>query len=108
MKKAAIWILAVVLVVSLTSCASKEKKIMAGLDRPVDCTTAEGDIRVLKSEKAHTGEQIGMGVASIVPASAVIAILSGTWTTQAKIATGEYDKMIDARIKKIQETCNVQ
>jgi len=108
MKKAALCLMAIMLVVSFSACASKEKKIMAGLDRPVDCTNAEGDIRVLKSEKEHSDKQVQMGMASILPPAAIMALLTDTYGTQVKIASGDYNKMLDKRIKKIQETCGVE
>lgn len=108
MKKAALLIMVLFLVVSLSACASKEKKIMAGLDRPVDCTNAEGDIRVLKSEKEHAAKQVQMGLASILPPAVIMALLTDTYGTQVKITTGDYNKMLDKRIKKIQETCGVE
>lgn len=108
MKKAAIWVLAIVLVVSLTACASKEKKIEDSLDRPVDCTNAEGDIRVLKSEKEHADKQVQMGIASILPPAAIMALLTDTYGTQVEIASGDYNEMLDKRIKKIQETCGIE
>ena len=40
--------------------------------------------------------------------SAVLGILTGTETTKLKVATGEYNKMIDQRIAEIKATCGLQ
>lgn len=72
---------------------------------PINCATAEGDIRLLKHEKAHVAEQIAEGVTAIFPAGLVLGILTGTEGTKIKVATGEYNKMIDERIAEIKSEC---
>lgn len=62
---------------------------------PVNCATAEGDIRVLKSEKAHVGEQILKGVTAITPAGFVLGMVTGTEKKKLEIASGDYNKKID-------------
>jgi hypothetical protein len=90
-------------------CAYQFKKQEEAAEKmPVNCATAEGDLRVLKGEKAHVGEQIAMGVTAIVPASLVIGILTGTEVEKLKVASGEYNKQIDAKIAEIQAQCGVQ
>jgi hypothetical protein len=79
----------------------------AAESKPIDCSTAPGDIRVLKGEKAHVVEQIAMGVTSIYPAGLVLGILTGTEGTKIQVATGEYNKMIDKKIAEIQNACGV-
>ena len=64
---------------------------------PVNCNTAAGDIRVLQSEKERAAE----GVSAIVPAGAALGILMWTEPTKIKVATGEYNEMIDKRIAQI-------
>lgn len=90
-------------------CAYQFKKQEEAAEKmPVNCATAEGDLRVLKSEKANVGEQIAMGVTAIVPASLVIGILTGTEVEKVKVAAGEYNKQLDAKIAEIQTQCGVQ
>ncbi len=74
---------------------------------PVNCATAQGDMRVLQSEKAHVVQQVAMGVTSIYPAGLVLGILTGTEGTKIQVATGEYNKMIDKKIAEIKSTCGV-
>lgn len=92
-----------------TGCAMKLKKEEKAAEQmPVNCATAEGDIRVLKGEKAHVAERIAMGVTAIYPASLVVGLLTGTEGTKIQVATGEYNKTLDAKIAEIQSTCGVQ
>jgi hypothetical protein len=103
--------LAVVLLASLSlGCAMDQRKTEKSLDdpAPVNCATADGDIRVLKSEKAHVAQQAAEGVTAIVPAGIVVGILTGTEGTKFQVATGEYNKKIDARIALIQRECGVK
>ncbi len=84
----------------------KSQTHRGGKNNPVNCATAENDIKELEKEKANVGEQIFAGLTSIAPPALVMGILTGTETSKIKVALGTYDKLIDARIKKIKETCN--
>ena len=74
---------------------------------PVNCATAEGDIRVLESERAHVGEQIFKGVTAIAPAGFVLGMVTGTEGDKLEIASGEYNEKIEKRIAKIKSTCGL-
>ncbi len=90
-------------------CATKQKKVEHTLKNPapVNCQTAEADVRVLEGEKAHVGERIADGVTAIVPAGAALGILTWTEGTKIRVATGKYNKMIDKRIAQIKEECGM-
>src|SRR5262245_13797332 len=90
-------------------CAIEQKKEEKAAEQmPVNCATADGDLRVLRGEKAHVAEQVAMGVTAIYPAGLVIGLLTGTEGTKIQVATGEYNKKLDAKIAEIQSTCGVQ
>ena len=109
MRKASLAVLAICLMISLVTCgAKKQKKVEQEMKQPIQCATAEGDIRVLKSEKAHAAQQIAEGVTSIAPPGAVVGIITGTEKEKMKVGVGEYNKMIDQRIAEIKETCGVE
>jgi hypothetical protein len=92
-----------------SGCAMRMKKEeKAAEEMPVNCATADGDIRLLRSEKAHVAEQIAMGVTAIYPAGLVVGLLTGTEGTKLQVATGEYNKKLDAKIAQIQSECGVQ
>ena len=93
----------------LSGCAMKlEKEEKAAEGMPVNCATADGDIRVLRGEKAHVAEQIALGVTAIYPAGLVVGLLTGTEGTKIQVATGDYNKKLDAKIAQIQQQCGVQ
>jgi hypothetical protein len=95
--------------VLVAGCATEYKKNEANLDKPpINCFTAEGDIRVLQSEKANVAQQMAAGVAAIVPTSIVVGLITGTEGTKAQVESGEYNRKIDARIAEIKSTCGVQ
>ena len=94
--------------VLVAGCAMQEKKTMESLSQPINCATAEGDIRVLQSEKKNVAEQVAQGVTALTPAGIVMGILTGTETTKLKVGVGEYNKKIDERIAQIKATCGVQ
>ena len=90
-------------------CAMQQKKVLAELQHPgpVDCSTAQGDLRLLQSEKANVAERAVEGASAIYPAGALVGIPAGTEGTKLKVALGEYDEAIDARIAQIKETCGI-
>jgi hypothetical protein len=94
--------------VLVAACAPITKQEKQELAKPIDCRTAEGDLRVLQSEKANVAQQIANGVTAIVPAGAVIGIISGTETDKFTVASGDYNKMIDQKIAEIKQKCGIQ
>ena len=109
MKKVIMIVLAICLVITLAACAaSKQKKVEQEMKQPINCATAEGDIRALGHEKANVMQRIAEGVTAIVPASIVVGIVTGTEKEKLQVGTGEYNKMIDKRIAEIKETCGIK
>ncbi len=99
----------VVLALLLSGCATKLKKEEKAAEQmPVNCATADGDIRLLRSEKAHVAEQIALGVTAIYPAGLIVGLLTGTEGTKLQVATGEYNKKLDEKIAQIQSECGIQ
>jgi hypothetical protein len=104
-------LMTVFLIVGLTSaCAMRQKKVEKELKDPgpVDCSTAQGDLRLLHHEKANVAERMAEGITSIYPAGLVIGVLTRTESTKVKVAIGDYNKAIDKRIAAIQQTCGIQ
>jgi hypothetical protein len=93
----------------VAGCATQYKKTEENLNKPpINCFTAEGDIRVLQSEKANVVQQMAAGLQAIVPTSIVVGLITGTSGTRAQVESGEYNKMIDARIAEIKSVCGMQ
>ena len=97
--------------IMLPACAAlKQKQTLESLDHPdhpINCSTAEGDLRVLEQEKAHVAQQIFEGATAITPAGAVLGILTGTELTKLEVAIGVYNKKIDERIAAIKKHCGL-
>jgi len=98
-------ILMISLAVFVSACAMQQKKVEKEMKAPISCGTAESDLRVLQNEKAHVAEQIAEGVTAIIPISLVVGVITRTEGTKVKVATGEYNKMIDKRIAEIKSEC---
>jgi len=88
-------------------CAMQEKQTMESLNQPIYCGTAEGDIRVLQSEKTHVAQQVASGLGAIAPAGIVMGVLTGTEGTKLQVAAGDYNAKIDQRIAAIRATCRI-
>ena len=101
--------LAMALGSGLAACtASKDvKQVEAQEAAPINCATAEGDIRVLQGEKASVADRLARGITAIVPAGAVVGIVGGQEGAKLEIASGEYNSMIDKRIAAIRAQCNL-
>jgi hypothetical protein len=76
--------------------------------KPIDCATAEVDIAHLQHEKKSTGERMLLGVTSIMPIGLVLNTAAGTEQQNKEIATGDYNKKIEARIAEIKRACGIE
>jgi hypothetical protein len=91
-----------------SGCAMQEKKNEQHAEAmPVNCSTAEGDIRMLQGEKANTAQKIGAGVTMVVPVGLVVGVVTSTERTKYQVTTGEYNTMLDKKITEIKQTCGV-
>ena len=102
--------LAMALAITSVGCARSQKKVMAELksDSSIDCTTADGDVRLLQHEKANVAERIAEGVTMIYPAGLVIGVVTRTEKTKYQVAVGDYNEAIDKRIAEIKEQCGIE
>jgi hypothetical protein len=105
MNKIFILAVAATFFVSCAPITTQEKQELA---KPVNCATAEGDLRMLRSEKASVEKMIADGVTAVVPVGAIIGIVTLTEGDKFKVATGEYNKAIDKKIQEIKTQCNCQ
>lgn len=103
-----------VLIVALLSvfiagCASPiTPQAKEDLSKPVNCATAEQDIKTLEAEKASVATQVASGATAVLPVSAVIAILGGNESAKIEVAVGEYNDRIDKKIAEIKQQCNIK
>jgi len=97
-----------IIVMLVPACAMQYKKTEEGMQQPINCATAQGDLRVLEEEKVNVAQQIAAGVTSIFPAGLVIGLVTGTAGAKMRVATGDYNKMLDQRIAEIKQQCGIQ
>jgi len=100
---------AVVLTVVLAGCAAPiTQQAKQDMAQPVDCTTAQGDLRSLNAEKAHVSTEIKDGVTSIVPIGLVAHLFMRDEKSTFEVGTGEYNRALDKKIAEIKSTCGIQ
>ena len=100
-------LLVVCVVMLLTACVKDEQRVEQEMKQPVNCATAEGDIRTLEQEKSHVAKQVATGVTAITPIGLVMGVVTGTEGTKLRVATGTYNTKIDQRIAEIKRTCGL-
>lgn len=92
----------------LAACSPVSKQAKQDLAKPVNCATAEGDIRALNSEKENVGREIAAGVTAIVPIGLVLNAATGNEKAHYQVATGEYNTMLDKKIAEIKQQCGIK
>jgi hypothetical protein len=95
----------IIAVILLAGCHTIPQKAKDDLAKPIDCSTADEDIATLEKERASAGKKLGAGVNMIMPASAVVGILSGDYSDRVKVASGQYNKDIEKKIAEIKAAC---
>jgi hypothetical protein len=62
----------------------------------------------LEGEKTHASEQLATGVTTIIPRGLFTSAVDGKTVEDAKVATGDYNKMLDDKIAEIKKTCGLK
>ena len=94
--------------VVLGACASKEaEEVKQAETMPVNCATAEGDLRMLRSEKANVAERIAEGATAITPVGFIIGVATQTEGEKIEMAAGRYNQILDQKITELQQQCGV-
>ena len=91
----------------LAGCAPVSKQEKMELAQPVQCSTAEGDIRMLTAEKTHAMRRIAAGAISIVPVGFIYGVATQSEGDRLDLAVGHYNQLIDEKIAKIKATCGL-
>jgi hypothetical protein len=92
----------------MLGCAAQYKKTEGRVaEMPVNCDTADGDIRVLQNEKTNVAQQAAAGVTMVFPIGLVVGLVQGTQGTKWRVTTGEYNKALDTKIAEIKQTCHL-
>ena len=110
LKKLTLALTAIILSTVLASAdemSSKMAKGKADVKIPINCPSAEADIRVLNSEKVHAKKQAVSGIFSITPIGLFTNAISSP-SKSVKIHVKEYDKMLDDKIVEIKRVCHIK
>ncbi|WP_235216099.1 hypothetical protein [Ruegeria halocynthiae] len=75
---------------------------------PVNCATADGDLRAIAAEKKHAQDQQVESVVSILPAGALLGLITGTENKRLSMLSGDYVKALDDRADEIKTKCNIK
>ncbi len=75
---------------------------------PVNCATAEGDLRAIAAERKHAEDQQVESAIAITPAGALLGLVTGTEKKRLTMLSGDYVKQLDQRADEIKATCNTQ
>ena len=98
------WLLMMTGVVLLASaCTSPSGTEATAQSAPINCATAEADLRVLRSEQSHAMEQAMGGGTTMVPSGLVTEPEFGT----SPIGAGQYGEYLSNRISQIEQTCGL-
>jgi hypothetical protein len=62
----------------------------------------------LQNEKTHASQQLAAGVSAIAPVGLVVGVATGSEGTNAKVATGDYNEMLDKKIGEIKQKCGMK
>ncbi len=75
---------------------------------PVNCATAEGDLRAIAAEKKHAQDQEVESVTALTPAGALLGLVTGTENKKLQMLSGDYVKQLDERSAEIKATCGLK
>lgn len=99
---------AAALTVFCASAQAATDTAATGAAQPVNCATAEGDIRALKSEKQYAQTHQLENATALVPAGALLGLLNGTENKKLEMLSPDYQQHIDTRISQIKKTCGLK
>lgn len=93
------------MILLLDGCATVYDSAKYHLSKPVDCLTANEDIAALEAEKASLFKRARCGAQVARPYGAAASVLGGELRDKVQVATGKYNRKIDAKINKIKNQC---
>ena len=104
MKLASIALLA--LLAGCATSADEERESL--LSEPIDCSVAEEDLASLEAAMPSRRERALSAVQTVTPIGAVSSVATGSYRDRAGVLTGRTQGELNARIKEIQETCELE
>ncbi len=102
---AVVWFAVATLV---AACVRQETRTLQSLDQPINCATAEGDIRALEDAKVSSTTEVVQSISALSPVGIVIGSATGAEGTKVEVGSGDYNRKIDDRIATIKYQCGVR
>jgi len=97
------------LTIFVAACSAPiSKQAKEDLASPINCATAEEDIKILEQEKASAAKMAKEGVSGIAPVGAVLGILTLTEKEKLEVGSGVYNKKIEEKIAEIKRECGIE
>jgi hypothetical protein len=93
---------------NLSPLPSVSEEAKTELEQPVNCDSAESDLKVLEEEKASVVKQLLSGVRSLMPVAVAAGILMGDYRDRVMVATGKYNSDIETKIAQIKRDCHLR
>jgi hypothetical protein len=85
-----------------TACASQSEDEATAQAAPINCATAEADLRVLRGEQSHAMERAMGGGTTMVPSGLVTEPEFGSG---GPVGAGQYSDYLNDRISQIEQAC---
>jgi hypothetical protein len=102
---------ALIVVVALGACTAGARSTEEISNIQADCSNVDIEIGALEQEKIENNNRAAAGVGSVMPVSAVARMVKGSYKTNTQIATGEWGKLVDAKLAELrylQQQCRNQ
>lgn len=100
-----------IVIFACSGCASavtKQQKLAAELNMPIDCEHADTQIMTLEDQRISKSEEFTNTIAIILPTSAITNLLLGEYSSRVALASGKFNHSLNERIVMIEEKCQQQ
>ena len=98
-------LLALLILSGCTSARDRYKELTPQIAQEINCKKAENDIAMLKEARTGVLERISNGIATVLPTTAIVNLLSGEYSSRRAIATGEFNAALYDKIMEIETSC---
>ncbi len=75
---------------------------------PVNCATAQGDLRAIAAERKHAQDQQLESVVALTPAGALLGLIAGNENKKLEMLSGDYVDQLNQRGAEIKSTCGLK
>lgn len=91
--------------ISFCGCATISNEARYYINKPINCASAAQDIAALEQEKASPLKRARCAAQVSRPYSAASSALKGDLRNKVQVASGKYNRKINAKINQIKNQC---